>query len=74
MFNLSALEMERSLLGYIIENGTNNNYVNHYLVEEDFYDLKNKLIYKTIMKMDENNVEVEYISLVNEFSKRKYPC
>ena len=69
MFNLSAIEMERSLLGYIIENGTNNNFVNHYLLDEDFYDPKNRLIYKTIMHMDENNVEVEYITLINELTK-----
>lgn len=69
MSKLSAIEIEKSLLGFLIENGTNTNIVINYLSSDNFYDPKNKMIYKTITALDEKNIEVEYITLVNELNK-----
>jgi replicative DNA helicase len=69
MSKLNAVEIEQSLLGYLIENGVNTNVIVNYLSPDDFFEQKNKEIYKTILQLSEKGIEVELVALINELKK-----
>ena len=69
--NLNAVEYEKKILGYII----NNNDVRHinilkYLDTNDFYDVRHQIIFKTILELINSGNEIELITLIQELTKK----
>ena len=69
MSKLNSIEIEKALLGFLIENGANENLITNYLVPNDFADAKHKYIYTAINILLNKNVDIELPTLINELKK-----
>lgn len=63
------LEAEKSVLGAILLNDENLRQVSELLIPDDFYDLKHRVIYKTILECSKKFNRIDMVTLQDELKK-----